>query len=803
MQLISLDITNFRVIKKAHLNFPDKVIGLIGPNGAGKSSIIEAIAWALYGNQVARSGKEEIKATYASNEEDCQISLEFSVNDEKYKVVRRLIGKNERAEVELFRGEDSESVGVKETKTYIGQLLGLDWRGFLSSFLARQQELNALSDLQPSKRRDHIAGMLGIERLDKAIQKVKEDTRIYQEKVALLTHQLEERKRVAQQIEILSEKITNLDEPVEILKKDYKELSSKFKEIYKAYEIIQQKQNRWVEYKVRKDAEEKTLGNLLAQQKKLIKEKQKLLNAKSESDKLTIQLIELPTIKKKLEQLRESKNSVVRRNQLTEQKQELLNEQENFRSTLRKTEEKFVLIENKWQTFDVNLEQLFQNEQQKLEQARNDYSRLKSEKNSLLKEINKLKKQLGDISQLGPDSVCDRCLRPFGKDYHQIKEHLKKELQKLEDDIKQKENELTNRKEAGKNIKLNVDALEKKIKERYQLQLEREGFKKDRTHLQQQIETHKKKVNQINGQLERYKDLRYDSQEFEALNVKYDELEKLQQKYNRIKGSLDRLLVVEENLIEFKDKIVSTQNNIDKYGKEIKKIDFKEEDFNKTKNSYLQIQNEMEESKDKYLSVLKEKELTEKELEGKREQLNNFQKTEKELEQYRTDHFYGEKLSYLLTDFRKDLIASIRPSLAELSSQLFEEMTDGKYNLVELDENYNLKIMDSGAYFNVERFSGGEKDLANLCLRLAISLALTESAGLNRSFVILDEVFGSQDNNRKELILKALAKLKNRFPQILLVSHVEDIKNGVEEVIEVYPTGNGWSEVRVNGVSQV
>lgn len=801
MQLISLDITNFRVIKKAHLNFPDKVIGLIGPNGAGKSSIIEAIAWALYGNQVARSGKEEIKATYASNEEDCQISLEFSVNDEKYKVVRRLIGKNERAEVELFRGEDSESVGVKETKTYIGQLLGLDWRGFLSSFLARQQELNALSDLQPSKRRDHIAGMLGIERLDKAIQKVKEDTRIYQEKVALLTHQLEERKRVAQQIEILSEKITNLDEPVEILKKDYKELSSKFKEIYKAYEIIQQKQNRWVEYKVRKDAEEKTLGNLLAQQKKLIEEKQKLLNAKSESDKLTIQLIELPTIKKKLEQLRESKNSVVRRNQLTEQKQELLNEQENFRSTLRETEEKFVLIENKWQTFDVNLEQLFQNEQQKLEQARNDYSRLKSEKNSLLKEINKLKKQLGDISQLGPDSVCDRCLRPFGKDYHQIKEHLKKELQKLEDDIKQKENELTNRKEAGKNIKLNVDALEKKIKERYQLQLEREGFKKDRTHLQQQIETHKKKVNQINGQLERYKDLKYDSQEFEALNVKYDELEKLQQKYNRIKGSLDRLLVVEENLIEFKDKIVSTQNNIDKYGKEIKKIDFKEEDFNKTKNSYLQIQNEMEESKDKYLSVLKEKELTEKELEGKREQLNNFQKTEKELEQYRTDHFYGEKLSYLLTDFRKDLIASIRPSLAELSSQLFEEMTDGKYNLVELDENYNLKIMDSGAYFNVERFSGGEKDLANLCLRLAISLALTESAGLNRSFVILDEVFGSQDNNRKELILKALAKLKNRFPQILLVSHVEDIKNGVEEVIEVYPTGNGWSEVRVNGVS--
>ena len=83
--------------------------------------------------------------------------------------------------------------------------------------------------------------------------------------------------------------------------------------------------------------------------------------------------------------------------------------------------------------------------------------------------------------------------------------------------------------------------------------------------------------------------------------------------------------------------------------------------------------------------------------------------------------------------------------------------------------------------------------------RLAISLALTEAAGLSRSFVILDEVFGSQDNERKELILRSLANLKQRFPQILLITHIEDIKDGVEQVIEVIPTQAGWSEVRVNG----
>ena len=127
------------------------------------------------------------------------------------------------------------------------------------------------------------------------------------------------------------------------------------------------------------------------------------------------------------------------------------------------------------------------------------------------------------------------------------------------------------------------------------------------------------------------------------------------------------------------------------------------------------------------------------------------------------------------------------------------EMTGGKYSLVELDEDYNLQVMDNGAFFGIDRFSGGEKDLASLCLRLAISLALTESAGLDRSFIILDEVFGSQDTGRRELIFEALANLKPRFPQMILITHLEELKHKVETIVEVAPQPGGWSEVRVNG----
>ena len=126
-------------------------------------------------------------------------------------------------------------------------------------------------------------------------------------------------------------------------------------------------------------------------------------------------------------------------------------------------------------------------------------------------------------------------------------------------------------------------------------------------------------------------------------------------------------------------------------------------------------------------------------------------------------------------------------------------MTNEKEYMVQLDEKYELRVMDSGQFVGVERFSGGEKDLANLCLRLAISLSITESDGLRGSFIILDEVFGSQDNERKENILRSLAKLKNRFPQIILITHIEDLKEGVEQIIEVKQNESQISEVIVHG----
>jgi exonuclease SbcC len=210
MHLLSLQIQNFRVIRRAVLPLPDHVIGVIGPNGAGKSSLVEAVAWALYGNPAARSGKDEIKSQFAGVDDNCEVILQFEVKNEPYRVVRRLVGRTERAEVQLYRGETSESVGVSETQAYISRLLGLDLKGFLTSFLARQQELNTLSDLQPSRRRDHLAGLLGIERLDKGIIRLKEDLRVEAGQIDFMERQLAERAGLSERIKELTTRLGEL-----------------------------------------------------------------------------------------------------------------------------------------------------------------------------------------------------------------------------------------------------------------------------------------------------------------------------------------------------------------------------------------------------------------------------------------------------------------------------------------------------------------------------------------------------------------------------------------------------------------
>jgi exonuclease SbcC len=83
-------------------------------------------------------------------------------------------------------------------------------------------------------------------------------------------------------------------------------------------------------------------------------------------------------------------------------------------------------------------------------------------------------------------------------------------------------------------------------------------------------------------------------------------------------------------------------------------------------------------------------------------------------------------------------------------------------------------------------------------MRLAISQLIAERSGVGGlNTVVLDEIFGSQDPERRRSILLALNGLSGTFRQILLITHIEDVRESVGAVVQVSAGGGGASHAEL------
>jgi exonuclease SbcC len=150
----------------------------------------------------------------------------------------------------------------------------------------------------------------------------------------------------------------------------------------------------------------------------------------------------------------------------------------------------------------------------------------------------------------------------------------------------------------------------------------------------------------------------------------------------------------------------------------------------------------------------------------------------------RTRHL--SRLAALLSEFRNTVVASVGPRLAAQAAELFGELTDNEYDQLLVDpETYQLQIGDGGHVYGLDRFSGSEIDLANLALRVAISEHVRFQSGGSVGLLVLDEIFGPLDEDRKARMLQALEQLRGRFRQILVVTHDSSIKEQLPNAIGV------------------
>jgi exonuclease SbcC len=158
-----------------------------------------------------------------------------------------------------------------------------------------------------------------------------------------------------------------------------------------------------------------------------------------------------------------------------------------------------------------------------------------------------------------------------------------------------------------------------------------------------------------------------------------------------------------------------------------------------------------------------------------------------------------DEMDGLFTEFFRSLTARVRPMLEIEASNLIRDLTDGRYERMEFDENYRVRLLDRfDDSYAIERFSGGEADVASLSARVALSKIIASQGGGTLGFLVLDEVFGSLDAERRTNVLLALERLKRSFGQIFIISHVADVQESalLDELWMIEEDEEGKSTVR-------
>lgn len=177
-----------------------------------------------------------------------------------------------------------------------------------------------------------------------------------------------------------------------------------------------------------------------------------------------------------------------------------------------------------------------------------------------------------------------------------------------------------------------------------------------------------------------------------------------------------------------------------------------------------------------------------------RARLEDGRKMLRHIESERQEYLFRAAIATALGDYREHASQRARPTLEQEASALLKQVTNGSYPIVRLTDNYLLEIADGGRFHPLKRFSGGEQDLAALCLRLALSRTLARQRGAEQGFVILDEVFGSQDTDRRRLLMQQLGDLAQaEFQQIFVISHTDDVSEHCQLHIKVTRDANGNS----------
>jgi len=109
----------------------------------------------------------------------------------------------------------------------------------------------------------------------------------------------------------------------------------------------------------------------------------------------------------------------------------------------------------------------------------------------------------------------------------------------------------------------------------------------------------------------------------------------------------------------------------------------------------------------------------------------------------------------------------------------------------ELREALDILISDELGTRAYELYSGGEAFRIDFAVRVALSRLLARRAGAQLRCLFIDEGFGTQDARGREQLVAAITSIQDDFDRILVITHIDDMKESFPARLEVRKTPDG------------
>ena len=152
------------------------------------------------------------------------------------------------------------------------------------------------------------------------------------------------------------------------------------------------------------------------------------------------------------------------------------------------------------------------------------------------------------------------------------------------------------------------------------------------------------------------------------------------------------------------------------------------------------------------------------------------------------------------------IIEHTLPELERDANRILQQLTGGRMHARfetqretksgSLRETLDIIISDEKGTRPYESFSGGEQFRINFAIRVALSRMLAQRVGVRLRSLFVDEGFGALDADGRQRLVEAVKAVQDEFDIILIITHVDELREAFPTQILVTKTDSG-SQIEV------